>query len=296
MRPQMKENPGAEANTHKTSIRSGSKLQNSLLRSAPPHLGRAGNPRRGQPGLRSDLSAAGPPPLRAVRGCAGAVADPCRAVSKPCRSSAAAAAESGAGMERGAPPPPCHWLPLLTSPPARPAPQCLEFETRRDRERDRGRNGDGAAQSGAAPGTAPRGLGGTLQPLPPFPARRRGEGTRLSERGRACPRPGKECAGWGTGTGAPRLRAATAAGQAPPPFVARIRSLRVPPGGGCSAGNTRATLGTPGLPFPAHRSRDTRAASCTALRGHLAAAPHCTPAPSFFHPGTPLESLVDFER
>lgn len=46
MRPQMKEKPGAEVNTHKTSIRSRGNLQSSLLRSASPHLGRAGNPRR----------------------------------------------------------------------------------------------------------------------------------------------------------------------------------------------------------------------------------------------------------
>lgn len=46
MRPQMKEKPGAEVNTHKTSIRSRGNLQSSLLRSASPHLSRAGNPRR----------------------------------------------------------------------------------------------------------------------------------------------------------------------------------------------------------------------------------------------------------
>lgn len=43
MRPQMKENRGAEVNTHKTSIRSIGNLQSSLLRSASPHLGRAGD-------------------------------------------------------------------------------------------------------------------------------------------------------------------------------------------------------------------------------------------------------------
>lgn len=57
MRPQMKEKRGAEVNTHKTSIRSGGNLPRSLLRSASPHLGQAGNRPRRRPGIQSDPAA-----------------------------------------------------------------------------------------------------------------------------------------------------------------------------------------------------------------------------------------------
>lgn len=174
MRLQMKEKPGAKINTHKTSIRSGGNLPSSLLRSASPHLGRAGDPRRRRAATQSSASSSGAARRRsaaaavgrhpradgrrsrdreAARGGRVAAALPPAALPRP------PAALHSLGMAAGREPAArCHPSPLPKYQPPRPlAARRLTSPKRRTF----------GAEGGRKFGAAPRGGEGTRGPSAP---------------------------------------------------------------------------------------------------------------------------------
>lgn len=174
MRLQMKEKPGAKINTHKTSIRSGGNLPSSLLRSASPHLGRAGDPRRRRAATQSSASSSGAARRRSA---AAAVGRHPRADGRPSRDRETArdgrvaaalppaalprppAALHSLGMAAGrAPAARCHPSPLPKYQPPRPlAARPLTSPKRRTF----------GAEGGRKFGAAPRGGEGTRGPPAP---------------------------------------------------------------------------------------------------------------------------------
>lgn len=257
MRLQMKEKPGAKINTHKTSIRSGGNLPSSLLRSASPHLGRAGDPRRSWAATQSSASSSGAARRRsaaaavgrhpradgrrsrdreAARGGRVAAALPPAALPRP------PAALHSLGMAAGrAPAARCHPSPLPKYQPPRPlAVRRLTSPKRRTF----------GAEGGRKFGAAPRGGEGTrgdprprLRPgtrLPALPAR---FGFRRVTRGLRHEQAGSCRSGLKFPSGGNR-----------PPFVRAVRTPRVPSGGGNRPGPAHPELPPPGS---AHAPRAT---------------------------------------
>lgn len=259
MRPQMKEKRGAEVNTHKTSIRSGGNLQSSLLRSASPHLGRAGNPRRRWLGIQSDPAASSSgarslPPLGCLRCC-------CRGPAPPRWRPAEPGPGGGEGRRRGR-----RWRrsrPLLRWPPAARSPFTVHGSRASERpprgatpppsqnitrsahwlrrpwrhqtaELSERREGESL---GAAPAPAERRRSAAPrapQPLPPAP----GAGAAVADAGASPPPPPVRVSERNAGAAArePALRRETVSsfpseGNSPP-FVSRVPAPRVPSGGG----------------------------------------------------------------
>lgn len=240
MRPEMKAEPGAEVNTPKTSIRSGGNPRSSLLRSASPHLGRAGDPRS-----RRSRPAAGSP---------GAVPRRCCGPAPP----RWRPAEQGAGAGPGAGgaggrccagrrslPMHCAWQPgerprrPASPPPPGAAPAAPIGCGRPDVTQPLNFPSGGRAKVW--------GRAGPAAPRSPLAARRRGSGDAVPAAGESPPPSpgsgfGKECAGGRPGPTARRgviglgfpLRGKLAA------FCSRFRTPRVPPGGQRPPGRLRS--------------------------------------------------------
>lgn len=216
MRLQMKEEPGAEVNTQKTSIRRGGNPHSSLLRSASPHLGRAGDPRSRRLAIQSRPAAGSPGavPRRSAAAAAAAAGRHPRAGGRQSRVRAAAGRGEAGGGGRRSLPIHCAWQPGERAPaaPRQPAPSrnstrgahWLRAPWRHPAaELSERREGESLGPRWPRPG----GGGPAASPAPrsPFAARRRGTGDAVPGAGEsplARPPPaspgsgfGKECAG-----------------------------------------------------------------------------------------------------